>query len=57
MRVRPDGELCELDVWFTLRNAKLFGWVDPGYTETIEETVKRAEDYLAALSSPRTPAP
>lgn len=32
-----------------LQRAKEAGWVDPGITETLDETVKRARHYLYGL--------
>lgn len=46
-----NSELRVCDAWGILRRAELFGWKDPGYTETIEETVKRAQEYLDQLGS------
>ena len=35
------------DVWYWLSEATQAGWQDPGYTEPLEDTVKRAKAYLA----------
>lgn len=34
------------DKWEILQRAKDAGWVDPGYTETLTQTVFRALEYL-----------
>lgn len=30
-----------------LRKAEAIGWVDPGHTEMLEDTVRRAQEFLA----------
>lgn len=45
------SELTMFDAWGILRRAELFGWTDPGHTEPLEETVKRAQEYLDQLPS------
>ena len=37
------------DFWDLAQQAMGYGWKDPGFTETFEETEKRAIDYLENL--------
>lgn len=39
------------DAWDVLTLATKSGWVDPGYTEPLDDTVKRAQTYLDALKA------
>jgi hypothetical protein len=38
----------EHDAWHWLSEAERAGWQDPGQTEPLEDTVRRAKEYLAA---------
>lgn len=39
-----------MDEFDVLQKATEAGWVDPGYTEPLAETVKRAQEWLADRS-------
>lgn len=39
-------ETDDFDSWNWIMAAQKAGWIDPGFTETLPETVKRAKDYL-----------
>jgi len=39
------------DVWQVLREATDKGWIDPGLTEPIDVTAKRARKYLNDLNT------